>query len=160
MHNHLGVHGRREDGAAIFELHAQLGRVGQVAVMRERDETALRAGKDGLRVLDRRRSSGAVACVTDCGDAWNAIELLRHRVGHRTHGPHSARVTLLVDRNDARGLLPAMLQRVQAELREPNRVGMTVNAKDATHALDGTLRSRGDNRSGRFRHDVRDRFEV
>ena len=48
----------------------------------------------------------------------------------------AARRAVVVDGDDAGRLLSAMLQRVQPELGERDRVGMTVNAEDAAHRSD------------------------
>ena len=49
----------------VLELAPQLGRVGQVAVVGERDVAAAKPREHRLRVLDRRRSRRAVAGVAD-----------------------------------------------------------------------------------------------
>ena len=106
-----------------------------VAVVRERDVAALRARDDRLRILDRRRAGRAVARVSDGRDAGQLGQLLAERVGQCAHVAHRARVAGRVDRHDADRFLSAMLQRVQAELRDVRRVGVAVNAEYAAHWL-------------------------
>ena len=128
--------------------------------MRQRDETVLHPRQHWLRVLDRGGASGAVARVADCGDAVNELELVRHRRGHRAHRSNSTGKALFVDKHDASRLLAAVLERIESELSEPDRLGVTANAKDAAHDLDWTLRGRAHDGGGRFGHDVGDRLVV
>src|SRR5512133_1940983 len=47
--------------------------------------------------------------------------------------PSDARLADVVDRDDARGLLPAVLERVQPEVRDRRRVGVAANTEYPTH---------------------------
>ena len=75
-----------------------------------------------LRVLDRRRARRAVARVADRDAAVQRRDLASHRaLGDEPHAANGARPPVIVDGDDARRLLPAMLQRVQAEMHELRR---------------------------------------
>ncbi len=163
----LGVVRRGEDRPLVLELVTHLGGVDQVAVVGERDEAALRARDDGLRVVDCRRAGGAVARVADGRRPRDLRELMRERIRERAHPAHGARLSGVVDRHDADRLLTAMLEGVQAELRDMRRVGMAVDSENAAHEFRSWLRSRrslspplslrGERRLG---HDPGNRFVI
>ena len=118
----LGVGRRVEVHAARDELVAQLGRVREVAVVAERDGAAATVADDRLRVLPGRRAGRRVARVADRGVADERLQLglvedLRDEahLAQRRHAPP-------VGDRDARALLPAVLQRVHAEVGEPRDV--------------------------------------
>src|SRR5262249_7963157 len=133
---------RREDRPLVFELVPKLGGVDQIAVVGERDEAALRARDDGLRIVDGRRAGGTVARVSDGRRSRDLRELLRERIRERAHLAHGARLPGVVDRHDADRLLTTMLKGVQAELRDVRRVGMAVDSENAAHEFRSGLRSR------------------
>ena len=118
MHDHLGIHGRREDRAAIFEFAPQFDGVRQIAVVGERDMAPAYAGQNRLRVLDRRGTGRAVPRVTDRDRSTQRVHLLvAESFRDKAHRATDPRMPRVVDGNDARRLLTAMLQRIQAELR-------------------------------------------
>ncbi len=119
---------------ASTSSRAELGRVGQVAVVRQRQRAAAEAHQHRLRVGQHARARRAVAGVADGGGALGALEhALGEDVGHQAHAAVRAGDAGLVHRDDAGRLLAAVLQRVQAQIREPRRVRMVRNADNAAH---------------------------
>src|SRR5689334_17119541 len=98
--------------------------------------------------------------MADSHDARKPLELVRHSGRHRAHRSDGAGLARFVDGYNAGGLLAAVLQRIKSELGEPDCLGMTANAKDAAHELDGTLRGRAYHSGSRPGHDVWDCFVV
>jgi hypothetical protein len=134
----LGVHRRLEDRALVLERDAQLAGVDEVAVVRERDVPAAGPREHRLRVLERRGARGAVARVADGDRAGEALELRRREaLADEPHALDRVRLAGVAHGGDAGGLLPAVLEGVEAELVEARRVGMPVDAEDAAHLLDG-----------------------
>ena len=110
----------RNETPALAQRRVQLDRVDQVAVVRERDLAAIGA-PDGLRVLPRRRAGGRVADVAHRHVALQGAQLLL--VEDLVDEPlvaHRHDVAALGGR-DARGLLPAMLERVEREVASAAR---------------------------------------
>ena len=69
-------------------------------------------------------------------------QFLQHIIGkdfrHQAHAL-DVRKMLSIGRGDAGGFLPAMLQRVQAEIRHPRRIGMAVNGNDTALLVEGVI---------------------
>ncbi len=131
VHEHLGVGVALEDRPARLELGPQLFGVRQVAVVADGERAARVVDRDGLGVLDVRAAGRRVADVAD-RDATRELGelLLRERVLHEPHG--AVRVErLAVGRDDARRLLPAVLQRVKAEVGHVGGFGVAEDAEDA-----------------------------
>ncbi len=130
----LGVGGALEDRAARLEALAQLGVVGEVAVVGDGDRAARVVDGEGLHVLEVRAARRGVAHVADGGRAGQRREILGAEDG--LDEPHGAvgEEPLAVAGDDARGLLPAVLERVQPEVGEVRRLGVPVNPEDAAHA--------------------------
>ena len=61
------------------------------------------------------------------------IELRVGHVGDQSHAPDAASRAVLVDGHDACRLLATVLQRVEPELRERYRLGLTPNTEYAAH---------------------------
>ena len=75
MRHHLGVGRGLEDAAFLVELVANLRRIDEIAVVRER-EIALAEGEDErLRVRQRTASCRGVADVADRGAARERCEI-------------------------------------------------------------------------------------
>ena len=127
----LRVGGAAELDAGIGELGVQLDRVDQVAVVRERHLTAIRA-PHRLGVLPRRRPRRRVAHVAHRElPAQGAELLLVEHLRHEAEVAHGHDVTL-VRGGDARRLLTPVLKREQREVCEPGDVGIRrVHAEDA-----------------------------
>ncbi len=120
---HLGVAGGLEVEPLGDELVAQPGGVDEVPVVRDHHGADGRVlDGDGLRVEEPRTAGGAVPRVPDRDVALETIDDLL--VEHLRDEPHllaDANLAAVTDR-DARGLLSAMLQRVQAEVRQIGNV--------------------------------------
>src|SRR5260370_22892116 len=69
MDDNFGVAVGLEDRAAMFELAAPLGGVGEVAVVTEGDLALVAIDHDGLGVEQSFVAGGLVACVADCETA-------------------------------------------------------------------------------------------
>ena len=136
MQHDFRVAARLKDGATPHEVVAQLARVDEIAVVANRDlpvrtidEDRLGIGKLALarrrvaNVADRRRSGQLCECfaVEGIGD-----------IAHRARHAH----VLTVGRCNSRAFLPAVLQRVQSEIRHVGRLGMSEDAEDAALVLE------------------------
>src|SRR6202171_5700919 len=129
--DHLGVARALEERAALFQITPQLLGIDQVAVVRDGDLTGggarhhrLRVGEDGL---PRRRVAG-VADGRRAGQAGDGS--LVEDVGDQAHGLVQVD-GLAVPAGDAGRLLPAVLQRVDAEIAQVRRLGVGVDAENA-----------------------------
>jgi hypothetical protein len=132
----LGIAARLEDGALAHELLAQLVRVHQVAVVGNRDLPVPALDQERLRVREAALTAGRIAHVSD---RHRAGHLGQHRrvehVGDMAHGLGDPE-QVPVGRGNARALLPAVLHRVQPEVREVRRLGVAVDAKDAAFVVE------------------------
>ena len=70
------------------------------------------------------------AAVADRGDPGRSLHIVRHAVRHRAHSTERLRVATGIDRDDADGLLPPMLQRIEAEVDEIRRIRPPEDAKN------------------------------
>src|SRR5438309_3697335 len=132
MHDDFGVAVGLEDGAAMLELAAPLGGVGEVAIVAECDLTLVAVDHDRLSIKQSFVAGSGVARVTD---GQTARELRKHtRLENLFDFAHRAvNVQLLaVTGNDARRFLAAMLQRVKTEIGEVRGFGVTEDAEDTT----------------------------
>jgi hypothetical protein len=120
-----------EDRTALLELFAERVGVREVAVVADRERALCVVDGERLGVLEVRAARGRVPDVTD-RDATGELRevLLAERVLHEAHRAVEMEL-LAVGRDDARRLLPAMLKRVKAEVREVRRLDVTVDAEDA-----------------------------
>ena len=127
----LRVGGAAEGDAPVAELGEQLDRVGQVAVVGERDLAAVVA-PDRLGVLPGAAAGRRVADVTDRHRPGEALQLLLvEDLGDEPEVAQGHDHPALAGR-DPRRLLAAMLQREEAEVAEPRDVATRrVNAEDA-----------------------------
>ena len=109
---------------------ADLVGVHEVAVVRDGERALVRVVDDGLRVLEERLARRRVPHVADRRGAGQAGEpCLVEDVGDVAH--------LLLDghalagpRDDARGLLPPVLHRIEAEVRQVRGVRVAEDAED------------------------------
>src|ERR1039457_3444327 len=115
----------------MLEAAAQLDGVGQIAVVAESELALVEINRDGLRVDQRGVAGRGIARVADGGRARQALDHLgRENFLHVAE----AAVQMQIDSvggGDARRFLPAMLQRVEAEVGQLRRLGM---AEDAEYA--------------------------
>ena len=77
VQNDFAVHGGLEDRARGFEFVAQLGGVGQVAVVRDGDLAARAIHGERLGVAQVRRAGGGIARVADGHVADQVVQDLR-----------------------------------------------------------------------------------
>jgi len=128
----LGV-GRRLEEAALADQHAaQEGRVGQVAVVAEREAAEVELGEERLDVAQDGLAGGGVAVVPDREPARQRLDhALRAEVVADLAERAMAVELPAVRRDDPARLLPAMLERVQAEGGERRGVLVPVHGEDA-----------------------------
>ena len=131
VEKHLGVRARREDRAFLLELEPKLVGIHQVSVVADRERPLVRLVDDRLSVLETRLARRRVAHVSDrrvprepresrlVEDVRDVAHLLLD--GHALAGP----------RHDARGLLTAVLHRVEAEIRQVAGVRVAEDPEDA-----------------------------
>ena len=85
-----------------------------------------------LRIQQRRIAGGRVTRVPDGQRARQAGKnVFGEDIGHQAHALCAAAESSPFGADDARRLLPAMLQRVQAEVSELGRFGMAVDGHHA-----------------------------
>ncbi len=134
VHDRFGVARALEDRAFRLEIAAQRIVVREVAIVSEGDRSARVVDRERLRVLEVRAARRGVA---DVPDRARTLEL--RDVGgreRRLDAVHRAveEELLAVARCDAGGLLPAVLERVNAEVRELRGFRVPVDTEDAAHA--------------------------
>ena len=130
----LGVRARAELDPVGLQLVAELAGVDEVAVVAERDRARAAVLDDRLRVRPLRRAGRRVARVPDRELAVEPAEvLLVEDLRDEAHLAEHRQVAAVRDR-DPRRLLAAVLERVQAEVREPRDVAVgCADAEDAAH---------------------------
>src|SRR5271167_378596 len=97
--------------------------------MRERQSAARILDHQRLTILERRRPGGRIAIVADRRGAFEPAQYLAIKyVGNQAH-PAMRDKRLAVGRNDTSGFLPAMLQRVKAEVCEIGGLRMAIDAE-------------------------------
>ena len=133
LREHLGVRPGLELDAALDKVAAQQVGVDDVAVVRER-ELALRAGDDQrLHVRVGARPGGRVARVADRVRAPEVgQDLLVEDLCDEAHLGEALDPGLAVGGGDAGRLLPAVLERVEAEEGESSHI--LAGGEDAHHA--------------------------
>ena len=126
----LGVRRRLADRALRDELAAERQAVGEVAVVADRDAADFELGKERLHVAEDRLAGRRVAHVAhrhvagDAGEGRGLGEMVADEA------KLAFRVELAaIEADDARRLLAAMLERVEAERRERRGVGVAQNAE-------------------------------
>ena len=126
VQHHLGVHRRGEDRAALFEGLPQGFGIHDVAVVGDRDGAGLAAGKHRSGVAHTRVlvAGGGVAAVANGDAACEGCEVgFGENVGDEA-GAHLTLQRFAISRNDAGGLLPAVLQGVEHQVRELGGLGL------------------------------------
>ena len=144
--DHLRVRARAEPHAVLHQLRAQLLDVHEVAVVTERDRARAPVVDQRLRVRPAVRAGRRVARVPDRDLARQCVQLLLvEDLRDEAHVAHDGEPAAVGDGDPGR-LLAAVLEREQAEVREPRHVSLLrANAEDATHLLvrQTGIRSRG-----------------
>ena len=128
----FAVHGRLEDEAAAFEFVAELGGVGQVAVVGDGNLAARAIHRERLGVAQVRRAGGGIARVADGHVADEVVQDFR-AVEHLRHQAHAVVLEKLpvVAGDDAGAFLAAMLERVKAVVGQFGGIRMAENAEHA-----------------------------
>ena len=131
VHEHFGVAVGLEDRPVADQPIADLVGVDDVAVVADADLAVHAVDDDRLRVGQLALAGGRVARVADGDMAGQRRErLLVEDVVDVAHLADRADAGA-VRRRDAGALLPAMLQRVEAEIGELGGLGVAVDAEDA-----------------------------
>ena len=128
----LGVGGRLADRAVADQFAPQRQAVGEIAVVGDREAAGVELGEQRLDVAQDRLAGGGIADMADRGGAGQALD--RRGAGEMVADQPEAPLGMeprAVEGDDARRLLAAMLQGVQAERGDRRRVGMAENAEYA-----------------------------
>ena len=140
----FGVAGRLEDRAAAVERPPELHRVGQIAVVGDREAAVVELGEQWLDIAQRRLAGRRIAHMADRRAAGQlahdivAVEI----AGDMAH--RAVRVEMRsVIAGDAGGFLAAMLQRMKPERDEARGIIGTPDAENP--ALFAQLVRRGSN---------------
>ena len=121
---------------AANEFAPERQAVGEVAVVGDREAAGLEFGEQGLDVAQRRLAGRRVAHMADGRLARQAID--RRGAGKMIADQALATFRMKphpVEGDDARRLLSAMLQGVQAERHDRRGVGMAEDAEDAAFLM-------------------------
>ena len=130
MQDDLAVHRGLEDGSASLEFLAQLGCIGEVAVVADGDAPFGTVHGQGLGVDDVRRTGGRIAGVPDGGVADEAVQhIAGEDLRHQAHAPVDIE-GLAVGGDDAGTLLPTVLKGVEAVVGQFGGIRMPMDAKD------------------------------
>ena len=140
----LGVGAGCQSDAVGGQLRTQLLHVDEVAVVAERDGALPSVVDERLGVRPPVRAGRGVARVADRDLAGERLELLLvEDLGDEAHVAEDGETSFVGDR-DARGLLAAVLQGEQPEVRETGHVPLLrPDAEDSTHvSVPSGMRSR------------------
>ena len=128
----FGVGRCLEDVTVGFHLGAEFVRVGDVAVVYDRDLAPLAAHQDRLRIGERARSRGAVAYVADACETLQFIDIVfAEERRYKPHGLADADL-VSVSHREAGTFLAAVLQGIKAHGDISNNVIAIVDADNAT----------------------------
>ena len=142
VQDHLGIGARLEDRAVALHLPAKRLGVREIAVVGDRDRAPGGGGGDRLSVPEIRASGGRVAHVTDGAVARQAPQPLgAEHVGHPPHVLLGVEVGAVGGR-DARRLLAAMLERVEAEVRDVAGLRMVPDAEEPALVVESCRHAR------------------
>ena len=137
VNNDFGVARRLEKAAATHELAAHLVRVGQIAVVADGEPAELEIGEERLHVAQRDLTGRRVADMADSGTSAQACDhLLGAEIVADLAHPAVGIELLAVIGDDPGRLLPAMLQRVQAERSKRRSVGVAIHTEDAAFVVE------------------------
>ncbi len=132
MQDHFGVGGGLHHGAVAHQFAAQRQPVGEIAVVADRKAAGIELGEQRLHVAQDGLAGGGIADMADRGIAGQALDHLAARKGVADQAePAFGMKPVAVERDDAGGLLAAVLQGVQSERGDGGGVGV---AEDAEHA--------------------------
>ncbi len=132
MQDHLGVGGRLADAALRNEFTAERQAVGEIAVVRHGEAAGGEFGEERLHIAQDGFARRRIAHVPQSGGALETADHLlgREVVAHQPQAPLGLEA-LAVEGNDARRLLPTVLQGVEAQCGERSGVRVAVDAEYA-----------------------------
>lgn len=132
VQNDFAIDGGAENGTAGFEFFAELGGVGEIAVVGDGDLAARAIHGERLGVAQMGRAGGGITGVADGHAADEAVEdFAVKNLRHETHSAVDAKL-FAVTGDDAGAFLAAMLERIEAVVRQFGGVRMSENAEDTT----------------------------
>jgi hypothetical protein len=135
MHDHFCVAVRLENGAAMLQPAPPLGRIRKIAVVPQRHFALVAVDHDGLRVQQRFVAGGGIARVANRQIAGQVLQHRRRKnffdFAHRAMQVQFRAVA----RNDSSRFLPAMLQRIQAQIRQLRGLFMPKHAEHTTFVV-------------------------
>ena len=117
---------------AANELPPEREPVGQIAVMGDREAAGLELGEQRLDIAQHGFAGGGIAHMADRGTPRQAVD--GRRLGEVIADQPLAALRMepgAVERDDARGLLAAMLQRMQPKRDDRGGIGVIEDAEDA-----------------------------
>ena len=132
VHDDFRIDGGLEDRALLLELMANLGGIRQVAVVGKRDLAARVVDEQRLRVGEQARARRRIAHMAD-GDALvlHVRNLMAEYFVDEAHAARHIHPGAVRD-GDAGALLPAVLQGIEAEVRQAGDIfRMGVHAVNA-----------------------------
>ncbi len=134
MNDHLGVRIPAEDRARFLQSAPHARGIVEVAVVGNRQLASHVLDREGLGVLRLAHPGGGVADVADGRGAQQRLEVLfSEDVLDQAHLAADVEGES-VGADDPRRFLPAVLQRVQSEVRDVGGFRVSENAEDAAHA--------------------------
>src|SRR5436309_4718881 len=143
MQDDFGVAGGLEDGALRFELVSKRDRVHEVPVVPEREHPLAKIDDQRLRVAKQGAYLRGVPVVADRDVTLQGIQHgSREHIGHEAH-----RLVVMefdsVGRDDPGALLPTVLERIEARVRQSGRVLGSPDAEDSAFLVQAiAVRSR------------------
>jgi len=131
LHDNFRIAGGLEVSSFPLQPVAQVARIHQIAVMRDRDKTASRVHANRLGVEQRRISSGGIPGVAD-GHFTGKLgeDVFGEDIRHQPHTFDIGKLVIVGGRNAGR-FLAAVLQRIKSEICLMGRIGVPV---DRDHA--------------------------
>src|SRR6185312_8466896 len=136
MNNDFGVAGGLKNRSLRFQPSPDLPGVHQVPVMGQSDHALIAVDHNGLSVEHGRIAAGRVARMSDGNVAGEASKrFLSEDIGDKSHGLVHLQASA-VRRNDACGLLPAVLQLMQSEVGERGGLGVRVYGHHTTFVFE------------------------
>src|SRR5579875_1176851 len=132
MKDRFRVGRRLIDRAALHEIAAQPQAVGKIAIVGDGKAPRAQLGEQGLDIAQNGLARCRIAHMSNRRFSRQALNRrgLGEMVADKAEPPFRI-ISVAVKGDDARGFLPAMLQRMQAERRDGGGGGMTKNAENS-----------------------------
>ncbi len=132
MEDHLGVGCRLEDRAFANQFAPQRLRIGEIAIVRDGEAARVQLREERLHIAQHGLAGRGVAHMADGRGAGQALDraLLGKMVADESQSALAVKAAA-VKGDDARRLLAAMLERMQAQRGDRRGVGEIEDAKDA-----------------------------